>query len=83
MVKTEVVKSRNRVTADELKQFVKTYQEASSIAEVAKKMAWKVEKVRTQATRVRKAGVPLKAFKRGGASVIAPIVEDLKKLCAI
>lgn len=52
------------VTMTELKKFVKTYQAAESVADVAKAMGWKREKVASQASQLRKKGIPLKKFSR-------------------
>lgn len=63
MAKTgKAVGVRKRVTIDELKKFVEVFQKATSVEEVAKALDWKIEKVRTQATRLRKRGVELKTF---------------------
>jgi hypothetical protein len=63
--KLSVKVERKRVSVDELRQFIKVFQAATSISEVVEKMGWKLEKVRTQATRLRKRGVALKKFPRG------------------
>ena len=77
--KTTVV-PRKRVTIDELKKLVNAYQKATSIIEVAGHMGWKLEKVRTQATRLRKRGVPLREFPRQSKLSEADII-DLTGLC--
>lgn len=79
MVKKTTTK-RARVSVDELKKFVTEFQKATSIEEVAATMAWSLGKVRTQATRLRKKGVPLKAFPRQ-SSIQAEDWESLKELC--
>lgn len=73
--------TRPRVTIDELKRFVEIYQAANSAVEVAEKTGWKIEKVRTQATRLRKNGVPLKKFTKKSALTTADLTS-LKALCA-
>ena len=52
------------VTMAQLEKFVKLYQEAESVDEVCKAMGWKREKVASQASQLRKKGVPLKKFSR-------------------
>lgn len=62
--KATTIVTRKHVTLDELEQFIREFQKADSIEDVADEMGWKTEKVRTQATRLRKRGVALKAFPR-------------------
>jgi len=71
---------RPRVTFDELQGFVEVWQKASSVAEVAKITGWAEAKVRTQATRLRKGGVPLVKFSRP-ASLTLENVESLRGIC--
>ena len=52
------------VTLSELKKFVKVYQAAESVDAVAKEFGWKKEKVASQASQLRKRGIPLKKFSR-------------------
>jgi hypothetical protein len=52
------------ITMTDLKKFVKIYQDAESVADVAKAMSWKHEKVASQASQLRKKGIPLKKFSR-------------------
>ena len=78
--KKKTTVSRPRVTKDELAKFVIAYQESSSLAETAEKMGWKIEKVRTQATRLRKLDVPLKEYNRQGLT--AEDISDLAELCS-
>jgi len=52
------------VTMTELKKFVKVYQDAESVQAVADAMKWKREKVASQASQLRKKGIPLKKFSR-------------------
>lgn len=76
-VKTAI---RPRVTVDELKTFVGVFQSETSVSEVAATMGWTIEKVRTQATRLRKRGVPLRDFpKQSSLSDID--IESLTEIC--
>jgi len=78
---TTATAPRPRVTADELRGFVEVFQAAGSITEVVEASGWKIEKVRAQATRLRKAGVPLKKF--GKKSALTPEdIGELKALCS-
>lgn len=82
MTKKKSSGERKRVTVDELQKFVKVFKAATSIDEVVEKTGWKLEKVRSQATRLRKRGVPLKKFPRGGgASLSDADFASLAKLC--
>lgn len=71
---------RKPVTLDELKKFVENFQEAVSLEAVAKVMNWSIEKVRTQATRLRKRGVALKDFPRQ-SKLSAVDIASLQGLC--
>lgn len=62
------------VTAEE---FVKTWQAAKSLDEVAEKLESENASVSTRASYYRKKGVPLKKFREGGQLDVAA----LKKLC--
>lgn len=77
--KKKTTTPRKRVTIDELKKFVVEFQKAASIEEVAKTMDWKIEKVRTQATRLRKRDVELKEFPRQSNLTDADL-DDLSAL---
>ena len=72
---------RVRVTVEELQKFVREYQKASSISEVAKAMDWKFEKVQSQAVRLRKMGVSLKTLDRS-SNLTDGDIEGLKALCS-
>lgn len=72
---------RKRVSLDELKRLVEVFQTATSIEEVASTLGWKIEKVRTQATRLRKRGVALKKFAKQ-SKLTETDIESLKGLCA-
>ena len=78
----EKVVERKRVTVNELTKFVETFQQASSIKEVARELGWKIEKVNSQATRLRKRGVELKKFPRQ-TSLSEMDIADLKGLCGV
>lgn len=66
-------------TLNELKKFVKTYQAAESTEEVCQKMGWKREKVASQASQLRKKGIPLKKFSRD--KLTDGDIADLTELC--
>ena len=72
--------ARPRVTIEELDEFVRTYQAAESLAEIATALDWTVEKVRSQATRLRKRGVPLKKITRK-TDLTSEDIENLAKHC--
>ena len=67
------------ITMSELKKFVKVYQAAESIDAACKEMNWKREKVASQASQLRKKGIPLKKFSRG--KMTDDDLADLMKLC--
>ncbi len=67
------------VTLQELKKFVKVYQAAESVDAVAKEFGWKKEKVASQASQLRKKGIPLKKFSR--EKLTDADLADLTKLC--
>ena len=67
------------VTMAQLEKFVKLYQEAESVDEVCKAMNWKREKVASQASQMRKKGVPLRKFSRDKLS--DGDIAKLAKLC--
>jgi len=67
------------VTMVQLEKFVKLYQEAESVEEVCKAMNWKREKVASQASQLRKKGVPLRKFSRDKLS--DGDIAKLTKLC--
>ena len=67
------------VTVQELKKFVSVYQAAENVEEVAKAMGgWKREKVASQASQLRKKGIPLKKFSRDKLTE-----DDLAELTAL
>jgi len=72
--------SRPRVTVDDLKKLVVIHQKSNSAAEVAREMNWKIEKVRAQIARLRKAGVPLKQFTKK-AALTTKDIKDLTSIC--
>ena len=67
------------VTVAQLEEFVKLYQSAESVDEVCKAMNWKREKVASQASQLRKKGVPLRKFSRDKLSDTD--IAKLAKLC--
>ena len=67
------------VTLQDLKKFVKFYQAADTVDAVAKEMGWKKEKVASQASQLRKKGIPLKKFSRD--KLTDDDLADLTKLC--
>ena len=67
------------VTVAQLEEFVKLYQSAESVDEVCKAMNWKREKVASQASQLRKKGVPLRKFSRDKLS--DGDIAKLAKLC--
>ncbi len=67
------------VTLAELKKFVKVYQAADTVDAVAKEFGWKKEKVASQASQLRKKGVPLRKFSRD--KLTDGDLADLTALC--
>ena len=67
------------VTMVQLEKFVKVYQAADSVDSIAKEFGWKREKVSSQASQLRKKGIPLKKFSRD--KLTDGDIAKLTKLC--
>ena len=67
------------VSVGDLKRFVAFYQAADSVNQVATKMGWKRGKVLSQASGLRKKGVPLK--KLGRKHLTESDIKSLVDIC--